>query len=152
MGFFSWQCKRCDHPLLSPMATNKTNAWMSDVVGIKSNGSVIRGTYDGYGNADGIAIWSDDEPWDPDKNDPTAYHAACWENAGRPIEWAGASRQAPDQGWFFDDGEHDMPEPTLAEQEREKKESKRRARINRENSEILTPSLKAFLAGMDHRT
>lgn len=102
MGFFSSQCENCGHPLLCPAATNSTNTWMTDVVAITPNGSVIRGTYDGYGRIDqfeGAII------------DATVWHQACWTAKGQPTDYQGPSATASDQGWFFEDPAHDLAEP-----------------------------------------
>ena len=100
MGFFSWNCKCCGHPALCPQATNDVNQWMSNVVAVTKNGSVIKGEYDGYGRIDGHDL---EEPVD-------IYHQTCWKWAGKPRTFTGGSESARDQGWFFDK-EHDMPEP-----------------------------------------
>lgn len=102
-GFFSWDCNVCGHPLLSPEATNPINRWMSDVVVIEPDGSTLMGEYDGYGRVNDHEI-----AWD--SGDPCVYHRACWEVAGRPTEYV-PSEDARDQGWFFDDPEHNMPDP-----------------------------------------
>ena len=54
MGFFSWNCKACGHPMLSAHAINKINGWMSEIVVVTkhfSNGKerIFSGEYDGYG-------------------------------------------------------------------------------------------------------
>ena len=42
----------------------------------------------------------------------TVWHKACWRVAGAPMDYRGESAFAPDQGWFFNDPDHDMVEPT----------------------------------------
>lgn len=45
-----------------------------------------------------------------------AYHRACWEVAGKPRRKPTKKRQSlssADQGYFFDEGTHDMPRPEL---------------------------------------
>ena len=101
MGFFSWNCKECGHPLLSTYSISDNNAWMMKAVVLKENGSVLIGNYGGYGDIDGMEMG--------DFN-PCVYHHACWVKAGKP-EYSGPSEHAADQGYFFDDGDHDMEEP-----------------------------------------
>jgi hypothetical protein len=100
MGFFSWDCNVCGHPMLSPDATNRTNRWMADVVVIEPNGSILMGEYDGYGRVNDRDV----------DGEPCCYHHACWEVAGKPTKYI-PSESAHDQGWFFDDPKHDMPDP-----------------------------------------
>lgn len=103
MGVFSFMCAGgCGHPLLSPDVTNEVNAWMADGVAVTPGGGVLAGSYDGYGRLDGS---------DFAQEEATAWHRACWEVAGRPGDYRGESDQAEDQGWFFDEGDHDMPDP-----------------------------------------
>lgn len=103
MGFFSGNCCDCKHPLLSPRATNSTNRWMTDAVAILENESIIKGEYDGYGNIGGLQILAD--------FDATLWHEACWIVAGRPTGYRGPYERSEDQGFFFDDPAHDMPDP-----------------------------------------
>ena len=45
-----------------------------------------------------------------------AYHTACWIVAGKPKSRPSKKRQSPssaDQGHLFDEGTHDMPNPTM---------------------------------------
>ena len=112
MGFFSWNCKRCGHPMLSPWSCNKINSWMIDVAVIESDGRVLKGEYDGYGRVGAVdinidLIYQDDGP----DQDPDCYHQACHEMEGQPTTYAGGSDNAPDQGFFFGKGSHDMACP-----------------------------------------
>ena len=107
MGFFSWKCEECGHPMLSDGAVNHVNSWMNDVVVIIKNGSILKGSYDGYGRVDDIDI-------DWDSGEPQCYHLACWESACEPTEHRGESKNAEDQGWFFNEGDHDVPDPRRA--------------------------------------
>ena len=102
MGFFSANCEGCGHPLLCRRATGEVNAWMNRAVAITRGGSMLKGCYDGYGGLDGFADVV---------GDTTVWHQACWHVAGAPMDYRGASAPAPDQGWFFDDGAHDLREP-----------------------------------------
>lgn len=106
MGFFSQNCHRCGHPALSIFAADRINAWMVDVVVVTPNGSILKGDYDGYGRVDGRdAIGLDGN---------TVWHEACWEVAGSPTDYRGPSPHSDDQGWFFDDGAHSIPDPRKA--------------------------------------
>jgi len=135
MGFFSLECKECGHPLLSCYATNDINMWMQNGVAITKNGDTIKGQYDGYGRLDGqdmayvqlpmkgneshpeftgkASCLINDEPYFCFELKPTVYHLSCWEKAGQPKEYSGESANAQDQGYFFDDGDHDMPDPHI---------------------------------------
>ena len=89
--------------MLSEYATNNINQWMNSAVVIESNGSTLKGEYDGYGRIDMEEIsWEDDEP--------CCYHQACWEKAGKPTEYS-PSTPSHDQGFFFDEGDHNMEAP-----------------------------------------
>ena len=107
MGFFSWDCKACNHPALSSMAVDTINAWMNKVVVLHSNGSRLIGEYDGYGRVDGAEILEIME-----SDEVELWHYACWVKSGKP-EYSGPSHYSDDQGWFFDEGDHDMEEPIL---------------------------------------
>lgn len=101
--------------MLSPFAANSTNKWMNRVVAVLPDGRILEGHYDGYGGV------GDSEPNLADvgmRDDvgehyggPACYHRACWLAAGRPTSWDEQSPLSDDQGWFFRDGAHDMPEP-----------------------------------------
>jgi len=124
MGFFSYRCRGCGHPMLSPMATNKVNRWMSNVVALTEEGSRIVGTYDGYGRVDDDDLDSERADW---------WHRDCWELSGKP-EYKSQARHAPDQGWFYNKTDHDMEKPTTVEElarelaKTDKKEKKRAER------------------------
>ena len=105
MGFFSWNCRGCEHPLLSRWVTNNTNAWMENAVVIESEGSVLVGLYDGYGRVGERQI-------NHALNEPGCWHRACWESVGKPVDHSPSAR-SDDQGFFFDPGDHDMDEPDL---------------------------------------
>lgn len=114
MGFFSQDCEGCGHPALSEQATETINAWMNDVVVITAHGSVIRGSYDGYGTVREPGSAVEHEYAIGDGN--TVWHTACWEKAGKPTDFRGESRRSEDQGWFFGDGEHSIPDPRLGQE------------------------------------
>lgn len=106
MGFFSWNCKSCGHPALVHNATDRgINDWMAQVVILEKNGDRISGEYDGYGRA---GHWDYNER--SAAGEPCLYHLACWEVAGKPA-YSGGSVYAADQGWFFEDGDHDLLDP-----------------------------------------
>ena len=109
MGFFSWNCNECNHPMLNSYAANNINSWMSNVVVIEADsGSLMRGEYDGYGRVDGreIRLVLLDEV----ESEPCCYHDACWDQAGKPTTYI-PSAPAEDQGFFFYD-EHNMERPS----------------------------------------
>ena len=104
MGFFSYICHHCDHPLLcAPATTKDVNEWMSKAVVIAPDGDFHAGDYDGYGHVGGSECYE----WEGG----TVYHRACWEVSGKSLDFQGESDGAQDQGWFFADGEHDLPDP-----------------------------------------
>ena len=106
MGFYSWNCNRCEHPMLSDAATNEINNWMTNVVVIEAgSGSLLRGKYDGHGRVDGREICLGRNL----ENNPCCYHDACWAKEGEPTSYIPSKRSA-DQGFFFDD-EHNMDPP-----------------------------------------
>jgi len=112
MGFFSWDCKACGHPALCRQAADpEINSWMTKAIVMFPNGDSARGEYDGYGRVGRF------DYGDSSGDEPCLFHLACWEAAGRP-SYAGPSRMSKDQGWFFDDGDHDVLEPgTVATEE-----------------------------------
>ena len=103
MGMFSWDCKRCGHPMLSHIVINKINGWMMDVVVLEEGGSMLRGEYDGYGRVNNREINF--------RIPVECYHEACWKLSGCPTEFKEASKGSYDQGVFFDDPAHDLVEP-----------------------------------------
>jgi hypothetical protein len=127
MGFFSSLCPGCGHPLLSLGACNHINYWMNSGVAVTPTGVALFGSYDGYGRfaaedkddllADGNPADQIQEDWDGSpyvqaiNDDNTVWHLACWRVAGEPKDNRGRSERADDQGWFFDDPDHDLPEP-----------------------------------------
>lgn len=117
MGFFSWNCKRCDHPMLSHYAIDETNGWMNDAVIVGSDGSVGNGEYDGYGRV-GEHDWESfarDHDWSTGEGAPDFYHLACWEAEGKPTDYRDGSAGSRDQGFFFDEGDHDLSEQDARE-------------------------------------
>ena len=117
MGFFSYKCKECGHPMLSHGAVDKgINEWMNEAVVLTTDGSHIIGEYDGYGRVVG---GEDDEFEDEFDDESVAWvHKACWEIAGKPGygHYGSNSEDAEDQGWFFKDGDHDMIDPRIKDE------------------------------------
>ena len=103
MGLFSWDCKHCGHPLIMPCNAESENRWMSQAVALLPNGAVLMGDYDGYGRVAGGEIH--------DGGEPEVYHAECWICAGSPPRFTEASRNAADQGHFYEEGIHNSPPP-----------------------------------------
>ena len=95
MGMFSWDCSHCGHPLLGPAALDPDgmNAGMGDGVALSKRGDPIVGEYDRYGRLDSADLTEI-------AFDPEAFHAACYELAGRP-ECRRPSRSSADQGYVF---------------------------------------------------
>lgn len=125
MGFFSWNCKYCGHPLLCAQATNEENKWMNKGVALSPDGSIVKGEYDGYGRLESY------DSFECELNDPVeVYHEACWEAAGRPTEYSENSECSVDQGWFFDEGVHTFSVPTSIE---DASRMKLIAKMNNEN-------------------
>ncbi len=111
MGFHSINCKGCSHPFLSHWVTNPVNRWMQDVTVQYEDGRRLQGAYDGYGRVAGTGFVETDAHI---HTPPEGWHTSCWEAAGRPA-FEGPSTWADDQGYFFNDPDHDMVEPTTGE-------------------------------------
>jgi hypothetical protein len=118
MGFFSYDCKECDHSILSSYSTDpEINEWMKDAVVLTPNGSRIIGEYGGYGDIGGMSSGEGDID-----HDAVWVHQACWEVAGKPDydRYDGPSGSARDQGFFFGK-EHDLIDPRIKDEaERER--------------------------------
>lgn len=105
MGFSSYNCRECSNPALGPLAINKINGWMCDVVVIEHNNNIIIGEFDGYSHVDGKYVGYKDRP--------ALYHHACWVKAGSPDKYDGQGSTLPEnQGWFFAEGAYDLEKPT----------------------------------------
>jgi hypothetical protein len=114
MGFFSWNCRGCGHPLLSGYAVTDINAWMVSGVAITKRGRLHRGGYDGYGRLGGARIDLDvycSRRTGESSGDPDCYHLACWQILGEPLRYKGGSECAADQGFFFAPDDHNVAEP-----------------------------------------
>lgn len=115
MGFSSYECKHCNHSILSPASVDpEINSWMKDVVILGSGGSRLITEFDGYsGEYDEQVGEYGGNVW---------VHQACWEIAGKPEydAYDGPSEPAGDQGFFFG-REHDMIDPRITDEaERER--------------------------------
>lgn len=88
MGFFSWKCNHCHKEILAPYPHTK---W-SEVVVLTQGGSILMGTYDGYGRVDSMDVLD---------ACPQFYHSHCWDEAGKPLEHTGESEPADAQGYFL---------------------------------------------------
>ena len=95
MGFFSWNCRVCGKSVRSTYSTDESDAWMREVVAIESDGSIVRGEYDGYGR-----VGFHELVYSP--NEPDLYHRRCYEQAGTPTKYQGGSHPARDQGFFIE--------------------------------------------------
>ena len=98
MGFFSWDCKGCDH------SVREGHGWMGKAVVQGSDGDTASGSYDGYGNLSGST--GNTELADMDGKF-ALYHKVCFKLLGRP-EFTGPSHSANDQGMPPSD---EFPEP-----------------------------------------
>jgi len=129
MGFFSYNCRGCGHPLLSGYATNENNGWMNEVVAISPKGIVHKGTYDGYGRIDSLELGY------PCKHD--VWHEACYELMDRP-PYKGPAEDARDQGYFFDQKDHNVrrPKSKLAILKARNKAKKAEERMVKEDKRI----------------
>lgn len=113
MGFFSENCHTCNKSILNPYSINEINKWMAEVVVITQNDSIIKGTYDGYGR---VIVGATDVDGLIGYNQNSVWHRACWELDGCPTTFQGACTSAEDQGYFFDDGKYDIPDPRAMSQ------------------------------------
>lgn len=106
MGFFSWNCQVCGHPMVCSDAPRHPK-WFERVVVIEADGTVLRGEYDGYGRVDGVRFYEDISG-----GEPCCYHEACYEAVGAKPEYVGPSQDSHNQGWFFSPGEYKgVPKP-----------------------------------------
>lgn len=103
MGFFSQDCEECGESIISPYDIPQGLEWQNEAVCITPRGSVICGPYDGYGRVD-------DHEYAIEATN-TVYHRFCWERAGKPTEYLGASRGSDDQGFFYERVTSKIPGP-----------------------------------------
>ena len=76
---------------------------MEHAVAIR-DGVPMFGTYDGYGNVGGV---------DDATAGTTCWHEVCWRMAQCPLSSDRPSAPADDQGWFFEEGAHNLPDPRV---------------------------------------
>lgn len=107
MGYASYDCKHCDHPVLNPGWTSAgINTWMSKGVLLLPNGTRIIGTMDDDSHRLGEFQWGELY------GEPIVFaHYACWKQDGKPEyeEYDGPSKHS-DQGNLSKVG-HEMAEP-----------------------------------------
>jgi hypothetical protein len=108
MGLFSWDCKKCGRSIRHWGSTTVVSRWMAQAVCLMPNGSVVIGTYDGYGRLDSA---EGQTTVNRGEEHPCMYHKSCWELAGRP-GYSGPSILAADQGHFVNDDPVD-PKPDV---------------------------------------
>lgn len=95
MGFFSWNCTKCGHSIMSPYAVHGDEMWLNECVALFPDGARYKGSYDGYGRVGGAEV---------DYGvDVEFQHIRCWEEAGKP-DYEQNSPDAGGQGHFYDDG------------------------------------------------
>jgi hypothetical protein len=114
--------------MLAAHATNCINSWMTEVVAIAPGGTITQGDYDGYGRV--VGETREEDVYQSYGDQVDWHHKRCWENAGKP-GYKGPAKNAPDQGYFFDDGAHDFFKPRDKSQMK-KELAKQLARIKRE--------------------
>lgn len=107
MGYASYDCAHCGHPILDPGWTTRfVNDWMSKGVILLEDGSRIIGTMDDEAHTLGRFDWGDLY------GEPMVFaHFACWREAGKP-EYDGYAKPSEhsDQANLSHEG-HDIPEP-----------------------------------------
>ncbi len=99
MGVFSWNCHSCGLSILNNMVDEGETYSQATV--IFPDGSIIHGSYNGYGRIGGRQL-NDCITGD----NGTFYHTACWKGDGSPLEYHGPSPSAEDQGHFTDQRAH----------------------------------------------
>jgi hypothetical protein len=115
MGFFSFNCKGCGHPLLSEYVTSPVNHWMQKAVAIPKDfdpdtQEVRKGNYDGYGTLE-EKVGDNTNTYQLEFDGPCVWHQACWKAAGNPTDYE-PSDIDEDQGYFFNHAQdHQMEEP-----------------------------------------
>jgi len=105
MGFFSYECPGCSQSIRHPGACREESRWMSNAVSLDSEGSRIKGEYDGYGRLGALDLGDADSKI-------ALWHQACHKFLGEP-SYTAPSKHARDQGHFV--GEFDPREPTSVE-------------------------------------
>ena len=103
MGFFSWNCKGCGESIKAPYDIPKEVAWHNKVVAILPEGTMLGGSYDGYGRIETLAVKGSTPFQLPTLDKPQAdvWHDRCHEEAGSPTGYTGGSESAADQGFWY---------------------------------------------------
>ena len=114
MGFFSWDCKGCEHSI------REGKGWMAKAVVQGRDGDTASGSYDGYGRLSGSTGTTELTDMD---GSFALFHKKCYSILGQP-EYSGPSRSARDQGMPPAD---EFPEPRNADDLRALKELAREA-------------------------
>jgi len=99
MGFFSWNCKHCNHSIKSDYGLPEEYHYMREAVLLLPSGSIIIGHYDGYGRITDEAGCETEIDF---CGRPELWHRKCWEQAGKP-SYTGESDHANDQGFFYEE-------------------------------------------------
>jgi hypothetical protein len=103
MGFFSWNCKKCDHSIKAPHSIPTGWNYMNEAVWVREEEDPVLGTYDGYGQITTLRFNpAEDETQDITWVEPELWHRVCWENSGKP-EYTSPSDRAGDQGYFYEE-------------------------------------------------
>lgn len=103
MGMYSDLCKGCNESIVAEFETGEPKSfqgeqgviqkWMSEAVVLTPSGSLLRGSYNGYGQvagAEDVVGHGDNEVW----------HEACWELAGSPTTFTSVSDSDDQQGFW----------------------------------------------------
>lgn len=108
MGFFSQECRGCEHSAISIHAANDANTWMTNIVTLNPDGTTILGEYDGYGR---IETTTGSIVEDAVGYGAEIWHQDCWKATGSPA-YTGPSPDSDDQGYFFEDADYNHQPPT----------------------------------------
>ncbi len=96
MGFFSKLCAVSNLPVMSERAGLPD---FSEVVALFPSGSILRGSYDGYGRIEGVSLM-DDSRYD---FDDAKFVLAKFFKPGTTYDQLPVSQYDPGQGWFYSD-------------------------------------------------
>lgn len=99
MGFFSWNCPGCGKSARIPYTNSGHHKWMTKVVAVYKDGSIMKGEYDGYGRIDERDLDPGARGAMKGKYGFALWHQACWDHAGQP-KYKEDSTSAQDQGHF----------------------------------------------------
>jgi hypothetical protein len=103
MGLFSWKCALSNVEIANNMIDMPT--WMSEIVVLQEDGTVLKGSYDGYGRVrtdvgtvDFYREFMDKNGWDMDST-PTVVLQRAYD--GESFDQVDPSPMAEFQGHFF---------------------------------------------------